>query len=157
MTKFFLLFISLFFTGCKIDTYHNSNCNGKYTFANNVYLYKIDDKTALNHYSDTNFPKDEYFLYVCNDNKKICDNKFKGFYYQGWKITEIKNHHFKLTGKYVITTPFLLDKLFVPKTRDVQIEIDNKKYWISDYTLEYVKPKDKCIKNYTKSDLPFTK
>jgi len=157
MNKFFLLFLSFLITGCKIQTFHNNGCSGKYIFKKSVYLYKIDDKDAPHHYSDIDYPKGEYVLYVCEFDKKTCNNQFKGRYYQGWKITEIKNHRFKLTGKYVILTPVLLDALFVPKTRDVQIEIDNKKYWISDFALENADPKDECIKNYIKLDLPFAK
>jgi len=80
-----------------------------------------------------NFVKGEHYL--CIGEGDECIRNYTGQYYQGWKLIPVLSKPFHLTGKYKTKKPNFILGAFAPETSALQIEINGKKVWLSDYEL----------------------
>jgi len=145
-----LISFLLFFQGCTYRTITDyEKCTSEDLFfelKDNLDIYLIDDSMATYKYSSMNFPNNEH--YICIGENDECKKEFTGSYYQGWRIIPVPSKIFHLTGKYKINEPNFILGAFAPTTSALQIEINNTKAWISVYELENM---DNFKKSTTKS------
>ena len=136
----FLLFLIFTLQGCtyRIVTDYENCVSEKliFEFKENTKLYIIDDSKATYKYSSMNFPKGEYYLYLCSDKEDECLKKYSGQYYKGWNLIKVESKPFYLTGRYKINKPNLILGAFVPETSALQIKIGDIKAWVSEYDLD---------------------
>jgi hypothetical protein len=122
----------LSFQGCTnrtITDYENCVLDGlTFELKDEIKVFVIDDLEGKNKYSSMNFPKGEYYLCI----KKGMDCAIGyGEYSRGWSMIYLKSKTIRLTGRYKTNVPNAVLGAFAPDTFAFQVEIEDRKAWVS--------------------------
>lgn len=127
-----LIIMLLVFQGCTnrvITDYDNCVPEGlTFELKDDLGVFIIDDSEGKNKYSSMNFPEGEYYL--CIEEGMGCAKSY-GEYSKGWSMIYLKSRTIRLTGRYKTNKPNAILGAFAPDTFALQVEIADKKAWVS--------------------------
>jgi len=122
----------LAFQGCTnrtITDYENCVPAGlTFELKDEIKVFVIDDSEGKNKYSSMNFPKGEYYL--CIKEGMGCAYDY-GEFSKGWSMIYLKSKTIRLTGRYKTNVPNAVLGAFAPDTFALQVEIEDRKAWVS--------------------------
>ena len=127
-----LIIMVLSLQGCTnrvITDYENCVPEGlTFELRDDLGVFIIDDSEGENKYSSMNFPEGEYYL--CIKEGMGCAKSY-GEYSEGWSMIYLKSRTIRLTGRYKTNKPNAVLGAFAPDTFALQVEIEDKKAWVS--------------------------